>query len=69
MDIIREPEGVDFVVEPVKLTKANKTKQTLILVCFSTTILPRLTMNVNTKAISIRIGIKNANLVLSKSLS
>ena len=24
MDIIREPEGVDFVVEPVKLTKADK---------------------------------------------
>ena len=24
MDIIREPEGVDFVVEPEKLTKADK---------------------------------------------
>jgi hypothetical protein len=24
MDIIRKPEGVDFVVEPVKLTKADK---------------------------------------------
>lgn len=24
MDIIREPEGVDFVVEQVKLTKADK---------------------------------------------
>lgn len=24
MDIIREPDGVDFVVEPVKLTKADK---------------------------------------------
>jgi hypothetical protein len=24
MNIIREPEGVDFVVEPVKLTKADK---------------------------------------------
>lgn len=24
MDIIREPEEVDFVVEPVKLTKADK---------------------------------------------
>jgi hypothetical protein len=24
MDIIREPEGVDLVVEPVKLTKADK---------------------------------------------
>lgn len=24
MDIIREPEGVDFVVEPVKITKADR---------------------------------------------
>ncbi len=24
MDIIKEPEGVDFVVEPVQLTKADK---------------------------------------------
>lgn len=24
MDIIKEPEGVDFVVEPVKLTTADK---------------------------------------------
>jgi hypothetical protein len=24
MDIIREPDGVDFVVEPIKLTKADK---------------------------------------------
>ncbi len=24
MDIIREPEGIDFVVEPVKLTKEDK---------------------------------------------
>jgi hypothetical protein len=24
MDIIREPDGIDFVVEPTKLTKADK---------------------------------------------
>jgi len=24
MDIIKEPDGIDFVVEPVKLTKADK---------------------------------------------